>query len=114
MKGLLPGRAGAFPIDSDPLQQLGRVRLMLVPSFDIFRVLNDQEPLWIESAVTLDDAISRVRQIGAAQSGKYFIHSQKTGVEIDLTVRRSANVRPKFSTRSEPLTVRLHPRVLRR
>jgi hypothetical protein len=85
---------------------------MLVSQFDIFRVLNDQKPLWIEAAVTLDDAIARVRQIGAIRSGKYFIHSQKTGVEIGMTVRRSTNVRPKFSTRSEPLTVRLHPRVL--
>jgi hypothetical protein len=83
---------------------------MLVPPFDIFRVLNDQEALWIEAAVTLDDAITRVRQIGASQAGQYFIHSQKTGVEIDMTVRRSARFRPNLSTRSEPLTVRLHPR----
>ena len=83
---------------------------MMVPSFDIFRVLNDQESLWMEAAVTLDDAITRVRQIGAEDSGQYFIHSQKTGVEIAMTVRRSANVRPNFRTRSEPLTVRLHPR----
>ncbi len=87
---------------------------MLVPPFDIFRVLNDQKPLWIEAAVTLDDAIARVRQIGAAQSGQYFIHSQKTDVEIAMTVRRSANVGPKFSTRSQPLTVRHHPRLIRR
>lgn len=73
----------------------------MVPQFDIFRVLGDREPLWIEATVTLDDAITRVRQIGAARSGEYFIHSQKTGVEIAMTVG------PEFSTRSEPLTVRL-------
>ena len=84
----------------------------MVPPFDIFRVLNDQEPLWIEAAMTLDDAITRVRQIGAAQPGKFFIHSQKTGVEIAMTVRRSANIGPKFTTHSEPLTVRLHPRLM--
>ncbi len=84
----------------------------MVPQFDIFRVLSGKDPLWIEAAVTLDDAIARVRQIGAVQSGKYFIHSQKTHVEIAMTVRRSANVVPKFSTSSEPLTVRLHSRVL--
>ncbi|MGB7727935.1 MAG: hypothetical protein WBL50_07885 [Candidatus Acidiferrum sp.] len=88
------------------------MRLVMVPQFDIFRVLSDKEPLWIEAAMTLEDAITRVRQIGAVQSGKYFIHSQKTHVEIAMTVRRSANVVPKFSTRSEPVTVRLHPRVL--
>jgi len=86
----------------------------MVPPFDIFRVLSDKEPLWIEAAVTLDDAITRVRQIGAAQSGKYFIHSQKTHVEVAMTVRRSANVRPKFSTRAEPLTVRHRPRLMHR
>ena len=86
------------------------VRLVMVPQFDIFRVLSGKDPLWIEAAVTLDDAIARVRQIGAVQSGKYFIHSQKTHVEIAMTVRRSANVVPKFSTSSEPLTVRLHSR----
>ena len=64
--------------------------------------------------MTLDDAITRVRQIGAARSGEYFIHSQKTDVEIAMTVRRSANVGPKFSSRSEPVTVRYHPRLLRR
>jgi hypothetical protein len=87
------------------------VRLMMVPPFDIFRVLSDQEPLWAEAAVTLHDAITRVGQIGAVQSGKYFIRSQKTSVEIAMMVRRSANVRTNFSTRSEPLTVRLHPRL---
>jgi hypothetical protein len=81
----------------------------MVPQFDIFRVLSAKEHLWIEAAVTLDDAITRVRQIGAVQSGKYFIHSQKTHVEIAITVRRSANVRPNFST--EPLTVRRRPRL---
>jgi hypothetical protein len=84
----------------------------MIPPFDIFRVLNDQKPLWIEAAMTLDEAITRVRQIGAAQSGKFFIHSQKTGVEIAMTVRRSANVAPRFTTRSVPLTVRLHPRLM--
>lgn len=84
----------------------------MVPQFDIFRVLSGKEPLWIEAAMTLDDAIARVRQIGAIQSGKYFIHSQKTHVEIAMTFRRSASVVPKFSTSAEPLTVRLHSRVL--
>jgi hypothetical protein len=61
---------------------------------------------WIEAAVTLDDAITRVRQIGAAQSGEYCIHSQKTGVEICMTIPRPANFGPKSGTRSELLTGR--------
>jgi len=109
MEGLLPARVGAFPINPAGYNSGEVVRLIMVPQFDIFRVLSAKEHLWIEAAVTLDDAITRVRQIGAVQSGKYFIHSQKTHVEIAITVRRSANVRPKFST--EPLTVRLRPRL---
>jgi hypothetical protein len=27
--------------------------------FDIFRVFSDAEPLWLEAAVTLDDAMAR-------------------------------------------------------
>ncbi len=111
MEGLLPARVGAFPIDPTVYNSWEVVRLIMVPQFDIFRVLSAKENLWIEAAVTLEDAITRVRQIGAVQSGRYFIHSQKTHVEIAITVRRSANVRPKFSTRSEPLTVRLRPRL---
>jgi hypothetical protein len=71
----------------------------MVPPFDIFRVLNDGELRWIEAALSLDDAITRVRQIGAAQSGEYFMHSQKTGVEIYMTARRCASVEPGHSQR---------------
>jgi hypothetical protein len=81
----------------------------MIPLFDIFRLSKNEEPHWIESAMTLDDAIVRVRRLGAVMSGEYFIHSQETGVEISMTVRRSENVAPKFSTCSEPLTVRHCP-----
>jgi len=78
----------------------------MVPVFDIFRVSHDGEPLWLEVAVTLDDAISRVRQLGAVQSGKYFIRSHKTGVEISMTVWRSESFGPELGIYAEALTVR--------
>jgi hypothetical protein len=89
------------------LQQLG-VRLIMVPPFDIFRVLNDQEPLWIEAAMTLDVKASATSRRSTVIS----FTPQKTDVEIAMTVRRSANIGPKFSTHSEPLTVHLDPRLI--
>lgn len=85
----------------------------MVPPFEIFRVFNDEEPLWVEAAMTLDDAILRVRQIGGVLPGEYLIHSKKTGVEICLTVPRSPNLRPGFNARSESLAVHHHPRLPR-
>jgi hypothetical protein len=86
----------------------------MLPSFDIFRVFNDEEPIWVEAAQTLDDALGRVRQIGELLPGEYFVHSQKTGVEICLTIRRSLNILPKFTSRGEPLIVRHRPKLPRK
>jgi hypothetical protein len=33
----------------------------MVHSFDIFRILRDDESLWVEEALTLHDAMARVR-----------------------------------------------------
>lgn len=80
----------------------------MIAAFDIFRIDGGQS-VWQEGALTLDDAIARVQQLGASRSGEYFIRSQKTGVEVSLTVRRAANVRSRFSPRSQPLAVRYRP-----
>jgi hypothetical protein len=81
----------------------------MVHSFDIFRIFRDDQPLWVEEALTLHDAMARVRQLGELQAGEYLIHSQKTDVEVCMTVRGSGNVGSKFSPRDEPLTVRYRP-----
>jgi len=80
----------------------------VIAVFDIFRIDGGQ-PVWQERAQTLDDAIARVQQLGASLPGEYFIRSQKTGVEVSLTVQRSANEGARFSTRSQPLAVRYRP-----
>ena len=73
---------------------------MVLP-FDIFRVSNDGKPLWLEAEITLADAIARVRQLGALQSGRYFIHSHKTGVEISMTVWPSESFGPELGIYAE-------------
>ena len=78
----------------------------MVPVFDIFRASDDGEPLWLEAEITLADAIARVRQLGALQSGRYFIHSHKTGIEISMTVWPSESFGPELGIYAEALTVR--------
>jgi hypothetical protein len=62
-----------------------------MPPFDIYRVSDEDESRWIDAALTLNDAIARVRQIGASLSGSYLIHSP-TGAEIYITIRPSAKL----------------------
>jgi hypothetical protein len=59
---------------------------VLIPPFDIFRVLEDSQPLWLEAASTLDLAKVRVHEIGKSVPGEYLIFSQKTGHSISIVV----------------------------
>jgi len=52
---------------------------MKIPTFDIFRVEADGGVLWRESAVTIDQAKARARDLAAATPGEYFILSHRTG-----------------------------------
>lgn len=81
----------------------------MVSPFDIYRVFKDGQLLWVEAALTLDDAMAQAKKLGASQSGEYLIHSQKTGVEVSMIVERLARVGPKLSNRSEQLTLRYRP-----
>lgn len=77
--------------------------------FDIFRLDDGGQHVWQGGALTLDDAIARVHQLGASCSGEYLIRSQKTGVEVSLTVQRSSYVGFRLNVRSQPLSVRYRP-----
>jgi hypothetical protein len=83
----------------------------MTTAFDIFRMNDEGRPRWIEGALTLDDAIARVKQLDGLQTGEYFIRSQKTGVEVSLKAGQLAIVGPKFSGRTESLTMRLRPQL---
>lgn len=75
-------------------------------TFDIFAVSVNQELIWMESALTLDEAVSRVQQIGTQKPGQYHIHSQKTGIQVSLQISASEATSAKVHLRSEPLTLR--------
>ena len=62
----------------------------MIPEYDIFRIDN-HGLTWIEPAVTLDDAVTRIQQRGATEPGDYFIFDQSTGDRIQLKVQPSGN-----------------------
>ena len=57
----------------------------MVPQFDILR-MKKGEYVWLEATMTLDDAGTRVQDLGAAESGGYLIFNEKTCGRISLTV----------------------------
>jgi hypothetical protein len=81
----------------------------VIAAFDIFHIDSLGQPIWRETAMTLDDAIAGVQQLGASVSGDYLVHSQKTGVEVSLRVARSVSLRRWLSERSESLSVSYRP-----
>ena len=58
----------------------------MIPPFDIFRVLQDGQPLWLESASTVEDARARIKKLGEFCPGEYLILSQKTGHKLSILV----------------------------
>jgi hypothetical protein len=65
----------------------------MVHSFDIFRILRDDEPLWVEEALTLHHAMTGVKTIGgftfsALRFGpkRYFtVSGSERGLSFDPT-----------------------------
>jgi hypothetical protein len=57
---------------------------MTVPTFDIFKAEPDGSVLWRESAVTVEDARARARELAALAPGEYFILSHRTGNKIKI------------------------------
>ena len=56
-----------------------------IPQYDIFK-MKKGEYVWLETAVTLDDAKARVQELGAAEPGEYVIFDEKNCDRISLTV----------------------------
>lgn len=44
-----------------------------VPRYEIFQKLPDSQPAWVESATSLDDAKTRLKQLAEMFPGHYFI-----------------------------------------
>jgi hypothetical protein len=50
--------------------------------FDIFQAETSGDVLWLESAVTLEEAHARVQELAAHSPGEYLLLNQKTGDKI--------------------------------
>ncbi len=58
------------------------------PEYDVFRI--DKKGLtWIEPAVTLDDALTRIQKHSAKEPGDYFVLDHRSGEKIMLKVQGS-------------------------
>jgi hypothetical protein len=55
-----------------------------VPSFDIFKTETDGGVLWRESAITIEEAKARARELAAVSPGEYFILSHRTGSRLKV------------------------------
>ena len=53
--------------------------------FDIFKIAQDGEPVWLEAAQSLDAATARVNALRVNAPGDYMILSQRTGKRIVFT-----------------------------
>jgi hypothetical protein len=58
------------------------------PTFEIFTVSPDGQPLWQESLENLEDARKRLRELAGTAPGDCFIYSENRGV-VEL-IRHSA------------------------
>ncbi len=56
----------------------------MVPQYDIFRGRDDDTPVWLEPAMTFDDAHARGQQFRASEPGEYFIFNQNNAQKIRL------------------------------
>jgi hypothetical protein len=60
----------------------------MIPPFDLFQVMQDTQPLWLEPASTLDDARAGVNELRKSNPGEYLIISQKIGHKISIMIAR--------------------------
>ena len=57
----------------------------MLPPFDIFRVGDDEIPLWVGTVETLEDAKARIKELTKLSSAKeYLIFSQQTQNRISV------------------------------
>jgi hypothetical protein len=59
----------------------------MVKPFDIFKIVQNGEPVWLEAAQSLETATARVNALRESAPGDYIILSQNTGKRIVFTAR---------------------------
>jgi hypothetical protein len=58
----------------------------MIPEYDVFRIDNNGLT-WIEPALTLHDALTRIQQRGAKEPGDYFVYDHRNRERIMLKVQ---------------------------
>jgi hypothetical protein len=64
----------------------------VIPPFQIFKVAEDGQPIWVQSSLTFDDANARILDLGHAFPGTYIIHSQKSGYQTVITINKTDGI----------------------
>jgi hypothetical protein len=59
--------------------------------FDTFRTSDENQPIWVESAPTLEHARQRVEKVAAMQPGEYLIVCHTTGEKIPVRAGRGSD-----------------------
>ena len=59
----------------------------MVGLFDIFKLVQNGEPVWLEAAQNLESATARVQLLQQQSPGDYMIYSHKTGKKIVFNAR---------------------------
>ena len=54
--------------------------------FDILKLTENGERVWIEAATSLEDAMARVKDLWISFPGSYVVHSHATGKDIQFNV----------------------------
>lgn len=58
-------------------------------SLDIFRILSDGKPLWVEKVKNREEARKRIAQLVAALPAEYRVHDPRTHAFVDVFARRA-------------------------
>jgi hypothetical protein len=61
--------------------------------FDIFRIQEDGEPLWLDSALDMEQAEDMATKLMAKAPGQYFVFNQKTQEKIFIGPDGDASLR---------------------
>lgn len=59
------------------------------PTLDIFRILPDGSPRWVETAKGREEARKKITELMAAAPGKYQVHDPRTNAFINVFAKNA-------------------------
>ena len=77
------------PVNPD-VSRRHRNEKKMITQFDVFRVRNDGNPIWVLTANTLEEARLQVRSMQEQEPGEYLIVSLQTGRQESVEDAKSA------------------------